>query len=435
MKTKLKTALAIISLLLAVILIKSCSKNPSASSCASCQLSPDAMIPAKFESALGGVNFNTEVYYTSLAKNECEIGLANGISREIFAKILSAVMPLLDIQSSSDQRTVAFTIYRNGELHLDSSIRLKDIVGISRYYTKNGKLFHQLFVKNFSDNKFTELTDLSAEIDGVIFNYMHQIGKGVLNIQSSSTAFFFKTEDTKGLYHNLKNPHDDLKWKLKIYFQKKKLHSSSLQQEQYETANCGNPCKKNDGTVCRNGDLVDPGNGSDYVDPGNARCGPNPGPCPSVLIFTLLSDSLPNPPTIQLPNGARTLLENCINLDNLRTFRDSVLYRSDLGLRYINNYYMLGDRLNSVIDFSTALTTASVGFDVNNAINTLMTPTSDATTILITSAFKTELVDLLNLYKSKTSDPEAITAIDGIISDMNSFEGKTVAQMRVLLNM
>lgn len=212
MKPLFRASLRIIVIALSIIIFEfSCKRSTSLKNC---QAIPNEIIPVKFDSSLGGVTFDTEVYhhYTN-DKQSCEIGLADSVSKQNFAKIFSALQALLNLHSPLE-KTIAFTLYRKGELHKDSAITLEKLVGLSRYFTKDDKLFHQLFVRDTVDNRFKILTALTAEVDGVVYNYMHTIGMNVLKMPWPSTAFFFKSEEVKGLSRYLKNGHNDLRWKL-----------------------------------------------------------------------------------------------------------------------------------------------------------------------------------------------------------------------------
>ena len=202
-----------------VILLNSCVKKPSSSDCSG---PADKIVTAQLAYSLGGVNIEDQVYY-STSIEECEIAINNGLNKEQYLRIESALQPLLGFEENANIITKAFTLFIGKELDKDSLLTLSDVVGISRYFTKSGKLFHQLFIKN-STNSFSESKELAAEVDGVIFNYVHQIAKKVLKINQHATGFFMKTEDSKDLYKNLQNPYDDLGWKLKIWIQKNRLH-------------------------------------------------------------------------------------------------------------------------------------------------------------------------------------------------------------------
>lgn len=401
----------------------------------SCQAKPDATIPVKFDGALSKVNLNAEVYYTHLAKNECEIGLVNSVKKETFTVLSSAISQSLAITSAPGETNIAFTIYRSGGLHQDSAVFVKDIYGISRYFLKNEKLYHQLFMKN-TDNSFSELTALYAEVDGVIFNYMHSIGKQVLKMPEISTALFLKAEEAAGVYSQLHKPHDDLKWKLKVFVQKGKLAALKIksspaiyQKEESLEGNCGAPCTKNDGSICRNGDRM--------IEGGTANCGPNqPAQCRMTQTYDFIKDNKEvDPNNIALSNGRSSTLDQCINLDNFRSFRDNILYNSEIGIRFIEYYYELSNHLNETIDLSIALKTAMVSFDLTSSIKKLTDTEADPNEVFLTRELKSEIFDLLSLYKTQTTDETGLQTISSIIEELNALEGKSIADLRRLLGL
>src|SRR4029077_812596 len=103
----------------------------------------------------------------------------------------------------------------------------------------------------------------------------------------------------------------------------------------------------------------------------DAKCGPEDvhlqAPCRVTDVYnTIFTNSTLNLESLRLDNGITTSLANCIDLSKLRNFRDNVLYRSLTGLKYINYYYLLSNRLKGKIDFSAAFKTLGTAYDVNN---------------------------------------------------------------------
>ena len=200
-------------LLFAMILVGYCAKK--ASQQCDCQAPADKTVQAVFSPNIGGVNVPTQLFY-STAKGQCDIALNDHLDRGRFTRILSSLQGILDFTESAGVTSKAFSIFLNKEMRKDSSVSLDDVLAVSRYFTTSGKLYHQFFVKAPGTASFTEVKDLSAEVDGVIFNFMHSIAQKVLVANPAATAYFLKTEDSKDLYKNLRNPHDDLGWRLKV---------------------------------------------------------------------------------------------------------------------------------------------------------------------------------------------------------------------------
>ena len=109
--------------------------------------------------------------------------------------------------------TKLLLIYLNKELEKDSVLTPNNVAAVGRYYLKEGKVFHQLFIK--TGNSFLERKELSVEVDGVIFNYVHEISKQILKTGFHGSCLFIKNKDSKNLFKNLSDPKDDLGWRLK----------------------------------------------------------------------------------------------------------------------------------------------------------------------------------------------------------------------------
>src|SRR5437016_4807267 len=111
---KLRTLLWIGIVAIATIFIRSCAKKSTSPSCSTCEAKADATMPVTIESRLGGVSFNAEFFYSAVTPYECEIGIANGIDKDKFAKLTSSVLSRLNIKDAPGEKTIAFTLYRNG---------------------------------------------------------------------------------------------------------------------------------------------------------------------------------------------------------------------------------------------------------------------------------------------------------------------------------
>ena len=198
-----------------LILLNSCGNKST--SLADCSVPPDKIVMVHLDHYLGDVNVETQFYHPG-TNAECGISMNDNLNREHYHRIIAALQPLLGFEENANVITKAVTIFIEKELDNDSLVALSNVAGINRYYTREGKLFHQLCIKK--GNTFSEFKELTAEVDGVIFNYMHQIAIKVLKLNSHAIAFFIKTEDSKTLFKNLKHPVDELGRKLKIWIEK-----------------------------------------------------------------------------------------------------------------------------------------------------------------------------------------------------------------------
>ena len=215
MKFKYKCVTAFLLSTFVWLVLNSClSKTASLSDCSA---PGDKIEIVQLASTLGGVNIETQIYFSS-SPTECEFAMNDSLNKEQYNTVESALQSLLGFEENANVVSKAYTLFIAKDLNKDSIVSVNDVVGVSRYYTNEGKLFHQLFIKNASS--FSESRELSAEVDGVIFNYVHLIAKKVLKLDPHGTGFFIKTEDSRGLYKNLKHPKDELGPKLNSWIEK-----------------------------------------------------------------------------------------------------------------------------------------------------------------------------------------------------------------------
>lgn len=342
---------------------------------------------------------------------------------------------MIGFTETAKSKSVAFVIYQNGGLHSNANVSQEKVMAIARYYLSGNKLIHQIFLKDSTTQIFHEIIGLTCQVDGIIFNYMHKIGKDVLNLKFPSSALFVQSEEPSGFYSNLlKTSHDDLKWKIKIFLQKQKLSLGFLTKTTTNTlyddgGNCGLPCTKNDGSICRNGDKLEDGLG-------NPNCGPK-----DLIICHLaktysfiLDDNEINSQNIPVHNNVFSL-DQCINLDFYRNFRDSILYTSTLGMKYVQYYYLLSNRLDSTLTTTNALHIAVVSYDVMNMINILLDPNTNQNQIWITNDLRDELTQTVSNYLNQTTDSDAIHAMQDILQDLSTLSGQSVGHKRLQLNL
>ena len=193
-----------------ILLSDSCiEKHPAYSDCSG---PPDKMVLARFDSSLGNVSVQTKLFHPS-SPIECEIGINDSLDVKVFHSIDSSLKHLLGYGENANSINKSFTIYLKIEIEKDSVITLNNVAAIGRYYLKEGKLYHQLFIK--TGGSFSERKELSLEVDGVIYNYMHKIAKDVLMLDGNGSCLFIKTSDSKNLFKDLRDPKDELGWRLR----------------------------------------------------------------------------------------------------------------------------------------------------------------------------------------------------------------------------
>jgi hypothetical protein len=167
-----------------------------------------------------------------------------------------------------------------------------------------------------------------------------------------------------------------------------------------------------------------PGKGCDcYVDwdPGTGELEDYCDPCVCPMRIISEHDSFPS------------TYESYFTFGPYEALRDSFLANYIIGQKYINYYYSLGYFLNfnNLISSSAVANTASVSPDAWEITHKILNFPSDSSDILISSGAKERIINLIDFYKTLSSNTDYNNVLDDIKSDVNLYSEKSV---NVVLN-
>ena len=222
-----KTALLFLLLSALACFLFACNKTYK-----TCAKPEDKRVTATIALPTGNISIDTKIWFTpevgfhyEYASNASYFGLGG------FEALKNDIMALTTFKKEAGEKTIAFNLYKRGELHTDSLIKMEQIVGVSRYFVNKHKMYHQFFMMEKASKKLSEITSLNAEVDGVVTNYNHTIFSEVLDYKESFSSIFFFDASFSTFDRHLENPKDELEWKLNMYLHKKKLAGRGSMQQ------------------------------------------------------------------------------------------------------------------------------------------------------------------------------------------------------------
>ena len=114
-------------------------------------------------------------------------------------------------------------------------------------------------------------------------------------------------------------------------------------------------------------------------------------------------------------------------------FRDNVLYNSEIGETYVDNYYYLSEEFEGKITLSLAIQSALFFRDFNSVMEAFVNPAGHESEIMFNAVLTNILLDLLDQYDAITTSKEGKDIISSIKADINNFKGKTLQELLALL--
>lgn len=146
------------------------------------------------------------------------------------------------------------------------------------------------------------------------------------------------------------------------------------------------------------------------------------------------------PPTTSCPNcstheSANLLSNNSTPLDssvipNIYDIKNNILFDDNKFHHLIDDYYYVSSKIVDNLDLSIAWELYELSdTEFFKRFKNFNNP-SYADTVLIDSTNKTNLLNLCNDAKSISTDSEADNILDGIITDINNYENKTISYIK-----
>jgi hypothetical protein len=294
---------------------------------------------------------------------------------------------------------MAFTLYYDSPISQTYCVTSDHIKGISVYNVEGRKIMHHLFVRD-ENLEFVEIINVKVAVPFLASNYDHFYLENYVFSDPQNRSYI----SIMGDYSHKVNKNIQ-KYKTHIRFEVK---ASKMPHGWSEVAlTCLSPCPPTDrSALCRtiNGE---------------------PDGC--VLSGCLATDVCK---TLSLSQKIERVF---VNMNLMDSFRDNVLYNSEKGENYVDNYYYLSYEYEGKIGLSLAIQTALFFRDFNPVMEAFVNPTGHESEIMFDDALTGSLLDLLNQYETITTSIEGKEILTSIRADINNFNGKTLQEVLALL--
>jgi hypothetical protein len=132
-------------------------------------------------------------------------------------------------------------------------------------------------------------------------------------------------------------------------------------------------------------------------------------------------------------NIANAIESIFIDLDLMYSFRDNVLYNSEIGDRYVDDYYYLSYEFEGKVTLPLAIQTVLFFRDFNSVMEAFVNPANRQSEVMFTNTLTQSLLNLLNQYETITESAEGKEILKTIREDIQNFKGKTLQELLDLL--
>ena len=394
-----------------IIVINSC--KPNQAECQSCTTASDLVVKAKFSTELGNQEFPTDLWFVKQKQNYM---YADAItpSNSKFTNLSNNLSSKLNLTIPTDEILLAYGIFLNGLLQNNLVIDKENINGLCFYTYKSNKLKIQVYKKN-AQGEFKVITQLSSKVDAISINLIHSLNLNIIKPAGASTTYLITNNDKLELLDKVKNSYDELTPNIKRYLANysgvstNSATASSVYEEfNSEELMCFSPCATKGGPGCVRGKT-------------SSSC---KGGCITMLVVADVANR---------GTWSDDSLSMTVKPLRLYDIRDGILDNSDIGRRYIDDYYYLGDLLYSRIepqDYLIALRRLPIIYAIFDKIKN-----GDANEVVYTNEIRDELINVVQHFKEITSDLDARNKMSQIIEDLNTYNNHTVSELRTLLGL
>lgn len=307
---------------------------------------------------------------------------------------------------------VAYAVYIDKQLHLDTSIKPENILAISIYSFNNKYLQHNFFFKNDS-NKYLEIAELKSDVNGIEINAIHTLMKKIVAPKSPATSLLVTNFAAVSALGKTKKTPDNFKHKIKKYIQSLNSNSLTTNSELRDFADdealCLSPCAIRGRTSCFRSDA------GGYICRGII--------CPLQMAFNEVdtADYWSNTDSLSVTVKPSVAYQ----------FKDSVLSKNEMGEKYITDYYFLGEAFSNSYNLTNSLKILRIMPKIYSIINKINSDNQTQITYDITT--RDNIIGLINYFKTLTDDAIALSKMNSIIADVSYYCNQPVSLLRAAL--
>jgi hypothetical protein len=315
-----------------------------------------------------------------------------------------------------NDEVMGFVVYYNSLVSQSLSITDDNIKGISVYTVKGRKITHSLYLRD-GNNNFYEEENVRVRVPAITINHIYfYFDKYVFTDIDNKSYVIFSNDLTLKVEKNLRKYWAPMVYEVKPM--QRIIGRGGTPDEiadQFKDANSGKGCANAPGCDAGTLDMI-----CMFTIIGEYRCalteGPN-SPCPSQV----------------LSHTAGDLFDYAYIPDLMYSFRNDFLSEFEIGRKYIDYYYYLGEEWKGNLNIELAIKTASVLIDFNSVMSAFLAPDEHMNDIMLTPELSTSLLNLLDSYETITNSSEGKQILNSIRADINLFGGKTLEEILIMI--
>ncbi len=307
---------------------------------------------------------------------------------------------------------IQFVIYFSKNINPYEFITNDIVTAFSFYTIKGGDCFHQLYIRNngkyIIDTNFSIISNLrNANNSSFIINNILPKSLNSVSFISINNSDDYFANNSKQDFFLLKEAVHYLNW----------IKSNTMRKAPVPGGGTGgNSQKCGDAPGCEGGPfwtLCAPANHGMY------SCGIEPPICERNETYLILVNS--NSYDINDLNDAYCNLHYKL--------RDSVLYGSSVGDKYIRYFYAISNIVYQETDLAFAYKCFIALPEMNTIITKLLNPTGHENDVLLSTEFATELNSIMNDLRLISNNVDYISILDDLQNDIDYYTGKTLSQV------
>jgi hypothetical protein len=398
----------LIAVIFSSIFFFSCKRNDD--ECKTCKIIPnDTSLNVKFIDQNSAVELGVCNIWRKETSDPCELGQINA-SNDVLSQLddyFKAKIP------NVEEKATDFAIYLNKELEGSLTFNLNNIKALSRYYMKDGVVYHQFF--HNKNNQFIELIELSGVIDIISFNALKYIHENIVDKSDHASRILISGKSNYDI--SSKTIVELLLKKAVNFVEKRQVNNGQLNNNSgnrnVPALGCGKPCPE---TVlnnwCDKSKICITKTGLDVI------CGS--------LFHTQILTQTNSWPIDSIRLAFDTTFQYSI--------RDNIFRGNEFGNKYMNYYYDLGAVYKNFITIPLAIQTARVVILLNKRMHYLDNPQVNAQLVLLDTQLKTAIQNLIIAYKATYNDAFTQSMFQDIQLDLNWGLNKPVSQIMIKFN-
>lgn len=314
-------------------------------------------------------------------------------------------------------QVISYMLFKNGLVNDADVVSKSEVIAIGTYTLIQNDIYFNLYILN--ENNSVNVPELSSRVSGFSITDLLFIAKRLIPKIDNGGLSIIRISDSEFDYNSLpklRYSQDNLLVNAFLLDKKNKRLNFKLKtgnrlldfdRDNDVPVTCGGSCTENNDDYC-----------SDDINPVQYPI------CQRCLICCLddFEEDVEDSGEISLDT-----VNTAFDQDLLYDFRDSVLKYTYWGLKIIKYYYWIQDFIDfDNVPLSLKLETTYALYDFIPKASKIINYDSFRNDTVLSHSLKSDLVTLMNNYKTLSSDTTYIAILNDIIDDINYYYDETI---------